>query len=85
MTSINFTLLFALIKSNSCSAYNVCATSIRLPKYNSSPLWLVQSSARTLDELIEIFNCFIQSTQVNIRTLAQIGPHAFPPNNHPAI
>ena len=85
MTSLNFTLLFALNKSNSYSAYNVRATNLRLPKYVSSLLWLVQSSVRALDELIEIFNGFIQSAQVNTRTLAQVGPHAFPLNNHPAV
>jgi len=85
MRSLNFTLLFALNNSNSCSAYNVRATNPRLPKYVSSLLWLVQSSVRALDELIEIFNGFIQSAQVNTRTLDQIRPHAFPHNNHPAI
>jgi len=83
--SLNFAFLFALTKSNSRSVYNVRATRIRLSKYVSSLLWLVKSSVRTLDELIEIFIGFIQSAPVNTKTLAQIGPHVFPPNNHPAI
>jgi hypothetical protein len=48
-------------------------------------MWLVQSSAKTLNELIEISNGLIQSAQVNTGKEAQIGPHNFPPNNHSAI
>jgi len=38
-----------------------------------------------LDEPIEIINGFIQFEQINAGTLAQIGPHDFPPRNLPAI